>query len=87
MITLPNYEEEAFEDKLSIFEFSLNVFIEFAKFSDKNIFHYSKRVQTCSLLCYRPGCYHSASKTRVRDRIFKLIPVHGSVIYQILCIY
>ena len=28
-------------------EFSLNVFIEFAEFSDKNIFHYSKRALTC----------------------------------------
>ena len=26
---------------------------------------------------------HSASKTRVRDRIFKLTPIHASVIYQI----
>ena len=30
-----------------IIEFSLNVFIEFAEFSDKNICHYSKRAQTC----------------------------------------
>ena len=29
------------------FEFSLNVFTEFAEFSEKNICHYSKRVQTC----------------------------------------
>ena len=31
----------------------------------------------------RPGCYHSASKTQVRDRIFKLTPTHTSMIYQI----
>ena len=31
-------------------EFSLNVFIEFIQFSDKNICHYIKRVQTCNLL-------------------------------------
>ena len=34
----------------------------------------------------RPGCYHSASKTQVKDRIFKLTPIHASVIYQIPCI-
>ena len=32
-------------------------------------------------LSKRPGCYHSTSRTRVRDRIFKLNPIHGSVIY------
>ena len=31
----------------------------------------------------RPGCYHSTSKTQVRDRIFKLTLIHASVIYQI----
>ena len=45
--------------------------------------HYSKRARTCCLLCKRPGCYHSTSKTHVRDRIFKLSPIHASVIYQI----
>ena len=34
------------------------------------------------LFCQRPRCYHSASKTHVRDRIFKLRPIHTSVIYQ-----
>ena len=34
----------------------------------------------------RPVYYHSASKTHVRDRIFKLTPIHASVIYQIPCI-
>ena len=51
--------------------------------SDKNICHYSKRALTFHLLRKRPGCYHSASKTHVRDRIIKLIPIHASVIYQI----
>ena len=37
----------------------------FTEFSDKNICHYSKRARTCHLLCQRPGCYHSASKTYV----------------------
>ena len=35
------------------------------------------------IVCKRPGCYHSTSKTRVRDRIFKLNPIYASVIYQI----
>ena len=30
-----------------------------------------------------PGCYHSANKIHVRDRVFKLRPIHDSVIYQI----
>ena len=42
-----------------------------------------KRVRTCHLLCKRRGCYHSTSKTHVRDRIFKLNLIHASVIYQI----
>ena len=63
-------------------EFFLNVFTEFAEFSDKNSCHHSKGIQTCHLLCKRLGCYHSTSKTRLRDRIFKLSPIHASVIYQ-----
>ena len=55
----------------------------FAEFSDKNICHYSKTAWTCHLLCKRPGCHHSASKTHVRDKVFKLTPIHASVIYQI----
>ena len=55
--------------KTILFEFSLNVFTEFIEFSDKSICHYSKRAQTCHLLCKRPGCYHSTRKTRVRGRI------------------
>ena len=42
-----------------------------------------KRTRTCHLLCKRPGCYHSTSKTHVRDRIFKLSPIHAWVVYQI----
>ena len=30
-----------------VFEFFLNVFTEFSKFSDKNICHNSERAQTC----------------------------------------
>ena len=32
------------------------------------------------LLCKRPACYHSTNTTHVRDRIFKLSPIHASVI-------
>ena len=52
----------------------------------QNIYHYSWRVQTCYSLHYKPGYYHSESKKYVRDRIFKLTPIYGSVIYQIPCI-
>ena len=46
----------------------------FTEFSnDKNICHYSKMAQTCHLLRKKPGCY----------TIFKLSPIHASVIYQI----
>ena len=36
-----------------------------------------------TLVIKRPECYHSTSKKRVRDRIFKLSLIHASVIYQI----
>ena len=35
------------------------------------------------LVCRSSGCYHSASKTRVRDKVFKLSPIHASMIYPI----
>ena len=35
-----------------------------------------------TLLCKRPACYHSASKTSVRDRIFNSSPIHASVIIK-----
>ena len=67
----------------AIFEFSLNVFTEFSEFSDKNICHYSKRAGTCQLLCKKETrMLPQASKTHVKDRIFKLSPIHSSMIYQ-----
>ena len=45
--------------------------------------HYTKSAWTCHLLCKRPGCYHSTSKTHVRDRNFKMSSIHASVIYLI----
>ena len=59
-------------------------FTEFAEFRDKNIsLYFTKIIQTCHLLCKRPRYYYSASKTQVTERIFKLSPIHASVIYQI----
>ena len=40
---------------------------------------FKKIFRTRQLLCKRPGCYHSASKTEVAERIFKLSPIHASV--------
>ena len=54
-----------------------------AMISVTKIFVITVRAWTCHLLCKRPGCYHSTSKTHVRDRIFKLRPMHASVIYHI----
>ena len=36
---------------------------------------------------YWSGCYHSTSKTPVRDKILKLIPAYASLIYQIPCLH
>ena len=68
---LINKIENAF--KSLTFEFSRNVFTEMFVI---------KRVQTCSLSCWRPKCCLS-TKTQMRDRNFKLTPIHASVIYQI----
>ena len=35
------------------------------------------------LLCKRPGWNYNTGNTHVKDRIFKLRPIHGSVIYKI----
>ena len=61
-------------------------FTEFSEFCDKNICHKSKRARTghSATSCVRdqmlPQCQQD---TCVRDRIFKLSPIHASVIYQI----
>ena len=60
--------------------FLLNVFTKFSELRDKKII-LIKRAQTCYLLSERSGCYHSTSKTHVRDS-----PIHALVIYQISCI-
>ena len=38
---------------------------------------------TCHLLCTRTRCYHSVSKIRLTEGIFKLTVIHASMIYQI----
>ena len=35
-------------------------------------------------MCKRPACYHSATKTHVADMIFKLSPIHASLIISFL---
>ena len=50
------------------------------------ILYFKKIIRISYLMCKRPRCYHSASKTQVAERIFKLTPVHATVIYQILWI-
>ena len=64
-----------------LIEFFLNVFSLNSLNSVTKIF-VIKRTRTCHLLCKRPGCDHSASKTHVRDRIFKLTLIHASVIIR-----
>ena len=49
----------------------------------QKVLYFEKTVRTCHLLCMRPGCHRRASKTQVRDGIFKLSPIHASVMYQI----
>ena len=68
-----------------IIEFFLSVFTQFTEFSDKIICHYSEKKEfKPPNSCVRDlGCYRSTSKTQVRDRMFKLTPIHASVIYQI----
>ena len=50
-------------------------------------YYFQKIIWTCHLLCERPRCYHSTSKTQVAERIFKLRPIYASVIYQIAWIH
>ena len=66
-------------------EFPYMVSLNLLNSVTKNIIfqkHYSN-LPPSHLLCKRPTCYHSASKTLVAERIFKLSPIHVSVIYQI----
>ena len=70
--------------RMATMEFFLNVFVEFSKIIQwQKYCHHSKRVPTCHLLCKRSRCYHSTSKTHVRDRNFKLSLIHALVIIEI----
>ena len=37
-----------------------------------------KRARSCHFVCKRLECYHNTRETHVRDRIFKLSPIHAS---------
>ena len=66
-------------------EFSLNVFTEFAEFSDKlKIKKKDYRIGTQDLLCKRQRLYHSATEPLATEQILTLNPTHVSVISQIL---
>ena len=67
-------------------EFSLNVFTEFAEFSDKKIKIKKEdyRVGIQDLLCKRQRFYHSATEPQATEQILILNPIHASVISQIL---
>ena len=64
-------------------EFSLNVFLEFVEFSDQIFVITVKWLEPATFCVRDQGANHSASKTHVWDRIFKLSPIHASMIYQI----
>ena len=44
---------------------------------------WKKVIWNCSLLCKGPGCYQRVIKTSVTESIFKLTPIHASVIFEI----
>ena len=46
------------------------VFSKCFQFSDKKYYQISR---TCHILCKRPRCHHSASKTQIAARIFKFM--------------
>ena len=61
------------------FEFSLNVFIQFTKFSDNKIFVITVKGFEPSTSCVKDRYATTAPGILVRERIFKLT-VHASVI-------
>ena len=54
--------------------------IFFIECSDK--FFARKVIWTWKLLCKRPRCYHRTSRTRAKERIFKLTTNNALVIYK-----
>ena len=59
-------------------DFSLNSVTKYLSLQYKD-----SNLPPSPLLCKRPECCHSASKTHVRDRIFKFSPIQASLIYQV----
>ena len=56
-----------------VIEFLLNEFCRIDRICRiENIFVHKMCSRTGYLLCNKPACYHSASKTHVKDSIFKL---------------
>ena len=71
--------------ELATLEFSLNVFTEFAEFSDKKKLKIKKedyRVGTQDLLCKRQRLYHSVTEPQATEQILILNPIHASMISQ-----
>ena len=64
-------------------EFSLNVFTEFAEFSDKNTNILKRRARTHYLLCERQGFYQWSTEIQLTEQILILNLIHASVISQI----
>ena len=63
--------------------FPIDVFTEFSEFSEKIYWSLKGLEPATSCARDQDACYHNASKTYVRDKIFELSPIHASVIYQI----
>ena len=89
LIIMANYSytiRVAFATKVNrTLEFSLNVFTEFAEFSDKKN-QKSKRDGTQDLLWKKQRLYNSATEPQATEQILILNPIHASVISQILLI-
>ena len=65
-------------------EFTLNIFTEFSEFNDKNIVITVKGLKpsTCCVRDQDATCTTVLAR-HVRDKIFKLTPIHASLIYLI----
>ena len=57
-------------------------FAEIVEYRDKKLVAIKRILRTCNLLRSRPMSYHTVTKSQVTNRIFKLTPVHDSVISQ-----
>ena len=57
-------------------------FAEIVEYSDTKLVAFKRIIWTCNFLRSRPMSYHTATKSQVANRIFKLTPIHTSVISQ-----